>query len=189
MRAPVRLRLGVVIEQSDELAARHADPLVVGRAEAAVLLVANHPCAELAFGHVRRSVARPVVHHDGFEIDVLLARERDQTRAQQLLPVPVHHHHGDQLFMLTGASWHALGGPGTDKTASEFPAKGAGNPLAVLSVPGEALIPCYIMSLEVGNFSYDTGWRDPAPHTTEAQSPTGGDLQRVEDIHALPAGD
>src|SRR5674476_1119948 len=30
--------------------------------------------------------------------------------------------------------------------------------MAVLSVPGAALIPCYIMSLEVGNFSYDTGW-------------------------------
>jgi hypothetical protein len=30
--------------------------------------------------------------------------------------------------------------------------------MAVLSVPGAVLIPCYIMSLEVGNFSYDTGW-------------------------------
>src|ERR1019366_463949 len=28
----------------------------------------------------------------------------------------------------TTSSWMAIGGPGTDRTASEFPAKGAGNP-------------------------------------------------------------
>src|SRR5664280_2520110 len=152
-----------VIEQGDELAARRGDPLIVGHAEAAVFLVADHPRAELAFRYLRRSVAAPVVHHDGFEIDVFLARERGETRAQQLLPVPGHHHDGDQLFMLTGSR--------------------------PVRFPGAALIPCYIMSLEARNFPYDTGWRDFAPRTAEAQSRSGGDFQGAEDLHAFPPGD
>src|SRR5258708_20205085 len=162
-RQPVRFRLGVVVEQGDEVAARGGNTLVVGRAEAAVLAIANLPRAELVFGHLRRSVAGPVVYYDGFEIDVFLAGERGQARAQQLLPVPVHHHHGDQLFMLTGAG--------------------------LLRFPSAAVIPCYIMSLEVGNFSYDTRWRVFAPRTPQAQSRVGADLPRSEDLHALPPGD
>ena len=55
---------------------------------------------------------------------------------------------------------------------------------------GAAFIPCYIMSLEVANLlTYDTRWRHTAPHTTEAQSPTGGDLQRIEDLYPPSPGD
>jgi len=47
--------------------------------------------------------------------------------------------------------------------------------------PDRAFIPCYIMSLEAGHFPpYDTRWRHAAPHTTEAQSPTGGDLHELK---------
>ena len=62
--------------------------------------IANHPRAELLFGHLGRSVAGSVVHHDSFELDAPACAERPQARAQQLLPVPVHDHHGDQPIML-----------------------------------------------------------------------------------------
>ena len=101
---PPRLGFGIVIEQRDELAAGGGDSLVIGGAEAAVFAVADHPRAELPLRHFRRTVGRTVIHHDCFERHLRLPRQRREARAQQFLPVPIDHHHGDQSIMLAGAS-------------------------------------------------------------------------------------
>src|SRR4051794_34568651 len=64
---PSWFRLGIVIEQRDELPPRSPYALIVRRAESPILPISNHLRAELAFRQLRRSVARPIVHHDRFE--------------------------------------------------------------------------------------------------------------------------
>ena len=108
--APPATGLGfrIVVQQRDELAPRQRNSLVVGRAEAAVFPVADHPRSKLGFGQIRGSVGGTIVDHNCFEWDAGLPRQGKQTGAQQLLPVPVHHYDGDQPFMLAGSPFQGI---------------------------------------------------------------------------------
>ena len=73
---PARIGLGVVVEKSDEVALGDSNALVVGGAEATVVVVADDAArGEVALNHFYRSVGRAVVDYDHFEWGGRLACE------------------------------------------------------------------------------------------------------------------
>src|ERR1700735_2354984 len=100
-RQEVRLRLGVVVQKSDEAAVRGGKRLVVGGAESAVHGVGNYVDAkvrasgEVRADHLERSIARAIIYHDDFEIGATLPSQRFEAGAQVVAPVPIDYGYGD----------------------------------------------------------------------------------------------
>jgi hypothetical protein len=76
------VRLGIVVQQRDECAARGSDSLVIGSTEAVVFSVTNHLAAEFPLGHIGGPIARTVIHHNDLECRPRLPAERSQACPQ-----------------------------------------------------------------------------------------------------------
>ena len=92
---PVRLSLGIVIEQRDQISLRLVDPRVHGSGKTFILGKLDYLWLKrVGLGKAERAVGGAVVHHDGLEILRGLGRKRIQARAEKGLAVIVRYDHG-----------------------------------------------------------------------------------------------
>gem|GEM_PF-3815974 len=87
---PVRVGLGVVVQQGYQVAGGAADALVAGDGEAVVLAKRFPPEFRIALRYQPvRAVGRAVVHHQHLEVPVALGAQRLQAAREVAGPVPV----------------------------------------------------------------------------------------------------
>ena len=100
---PARVRLGVIIQQRDELACGSSESLVVCRAKPNVVRITNqlYPdrsvarelVGELIEDHLRRTVIRSIIYHDDVKwVAGPLGGQGSQAGAEKVAAVPVHHY-------------------------------------------------------------------------------------------------
>jgi hypothetical protein len=93
---PMRVRLGVVVQQRDPRAIGTRDAAIAGFGEAEVRAVLEHSnFGVVAANTFDRAVRRAVVDEDRLEVAIGLSVQRGEARREILLGVPVHDDHGD----------------------------------------------------------------------------------------------
>ena len=90
---PIRIRAGIVVDVGDDFAGGGLKTRVAGGAQAAVLRA--NDAESIFLRDRRRSVPRPVVHHNHFVIRVAQFLEAIQAVPDRAVPVEGAHHNGD----------------------------------------------------------------------------------------------
>ncbi len=98
---PVGVGFGIVIEQGEVFPACYIEALIIGRAEAFIVLVAEDAQGASkgrreAFEKLQRAVRRAIINDDNLKWFIGLEVQRTEALMEELAPVPVDYNHADR---------------------------------------------------------------------------------------------